>query len=162
MPSSIIFTPFSNPRLVWRQAAKLGLDPGLGVLHKDTPNRYSLACDLMEPIRPKLKFAHLPAIGRTTVSPFLMKSFESLNAGKLHSDQVKPFNFLLTAHVIPFGHPEGVEPEKFHLITPYDSDSRKWLEKEWIDVHSKKRFRITTQGYYGSDKPLGSKCTATL
>ena len=33
-------------------ASELGLDPGLGVLHKDTPNRDSLACDLMEPIRP--------------------------------------------------------------------------------------------------------------
>jgi CRISPR-associated endonuclease Cas1 len=33
-------------------AAGLGLDPGLGVLHKDTPNRDSLACDLMEPVRP--------------------------------------------------------------------------------------------------------------
>jgi CRISPR-associated endonuclease Cas1 len=33
-------------------AAELGLDPGLGVLHKDAPNRDSLACDLMEPVRP--------------------------------------------------------------------------------------------------------------
>ena len=33
-------------------AAQLGLDPGLGVLHKDRPNRESLACDLMEPVRP--------------------------------------------------------------------------------------------------------------
>jgi CRISPR-associated endonuclease Cas1 len=32
-------------------AAALGLDPGLGVLHVDTPARDSLACDLMEPIR---------------------------------------------------------------------------------------------------------------
>jgi CRISPR-associated endonuclease Cas1 len=32
-------------------AAALGLDPGLGVLHVDTPSRDSLACDLMEPIR---------------------------------------------------------------------------------------------------------------
>ena len=99
----------------------------------------------------KLKFAHLPAIGRTTVSsPFLMKSFESPNAGKPYSDQIKPFNFLLTAHVIPFGHPESVDPEKFHLVTPYDSDPRKWLDKEWIDQHSKKGFRITTQGHCGS------------
>jgi hypothetical protein len=98
-----------------------------------------------------LSFAHLPAIGRTTVSsPFLMKSFEALNAGKSYAEQIKPFNFLLTAHVIPFGHPPGVDPEKFHLITPYDSDPRKWLEKEWIDQHSKKRFRITTRGYCGS------------
>jgi CRISPR-associated protein Cas1 len=33
-------------------AAELGLDPGLGVRHRDTPNRDSLACDLMEPVRP--------------------------------------------------------------------------------------------------------------
>jgi hypothetical protein len=100
---------------------------------------------------PKLKFAHLPAIGRTTVSsPFLMKAFESLNSAKPYSDQIKPFNFLLTAHVIPFGHPEGVDPEKFHLFTPYDSDPRTWLNKEWIDQHSKKQFRITTQGHHGT------------
>ena len=33
-------------------AAALGLDPGLGVLHVDTPARDSLACDLMEVVRP--------------------------------------------------------------------------------------------------------------
>lgn len=33
-------------------AASLGLDPGLGVLHTDTSARDSLACDLMEPVRP--------------------------------------------------------------------------------------------------------------
>ncbi len=32
-------------------AAALGLDPGLGVLHVDTPARDSLACDVMEPVR---------------------------------------------------------------------------------------------------------------
>jgi CRISPR-associated endonuclease Cas1 len=35
-------------------AAALGLDPGLGVLHYDTPGRDSLACDLMEPVRPQI------------------------------------------------------------------------------------------------------------
>lgn len=35
-------------------AAALGLDPGLGVLHTDTAGRDSLACDLMEPVRPKV------------------------------------------------------------------------------------------------------------
>jgi len=32
----------------------LGLDPGLGFWHYDTPARDSLACDLMEPVRPKV------------------------------------------------------------------------------------------------------------
>src|SRR2546428_423343 len=31
---------------------RLASDPGLGVLHVDTPARDSLACDLMEPVRP--------------------------------------------------------------------------------------------------------------
>ena len=35
-------------------ASALGLDPALGVLHSDTPARDSLACDLMEPIRPEI------------------------------------------------------------------------------------------------------------
>lgn len=35
-------------------AAALGLDPGLGMLHVDTPGRDSLACDLMEPARPQV------------------------------------------------------------------------------------------------------------
>ncbi len=34
--------------------AVLGLDPGLGVLHVDSRTRDSLACDLMEPVRPKV------------------------------------------------------------------------------------------------------------
>ncbi len=32
----------------------LGMDVGLGFIHKDTPARDSLACDLMEPIRPEV------------------------------------------------------------------------------------------------------------
>jgi hypothetical protein len=39
-------------------ARSLGLDPGLGVLHADLTSRDSLACDLMEPIRPQVD-AHL-------------------------------------------------------------------------------------------------------
>jgi CRISPR-associated endonuclease Cas1 len=35
-------------------AAALGLDPGIGVLHVDTPARDSLACDLMETVRPQI------------------------------------------------------------------------------------------------------------
>jgi CRISPR-associated endonuclease Cas1 len=34
--------------------AALGLDPGLGILHNDLRSRDSLACDLMEPIRPQV------------------------------------------------------------------------------------------------------------
>jgi hypothetical protein len=79
-----------------------------------------------------------------------MKSLDSLNAGKPYAEQIKPFNFLLSSHVRAFCHPLTVDPERFHLVSPYDSDSRKWLEKEWIDQHSGKRYRITTKGDYGT------------
>lgn len=44
--------------------ATLGLDPGMGVLHFDTPRRDSLACDLMEPVRPNIDAYLLDWISR--------------------------------------------------------------------------------------------------
>jgi CRISPR-associated endonuclease Cas1 len=35
-------------------SAAVGLDPGIGMLHVDTPNRDSLACDIMEAVRPSI------------------------------------------------------------------------------------------------------------
>lgn len=49
-------------------AASLGLDPGLGVLHVDTPARDSLACDLMEPVRPQVDAYLLDWITRQPLS----------------------------------------------------------------------------------------------
>ena len=48
-------------------AAALGLDPGIGVLHVDTPNRDSLACDLMEVVRPQVDSYLLDWITRETL-----------------------------------------------------------------------------------------------
>jgi CRISPR-associated protein Cas1 len=45
--------------------AALGLDPGLGFIHVDEKIRDSLACDLMEPIRPKVDAYVLDWITRT-------------------------------------------------------------------------------------------------
>ncbi len=47
--------------------AALGLDPGLGVLHTDSPTRDSLACDVMEPIRPQVDAYVLEWISRETM-----------------------------------------------------------------------------------------------
>jgi CRISPR-associated endonuclease Cas1 len=48
-------------------AAALGLDPGIGVLHVDTPARDSLACDLMEVVRPQVDAFLLDWITRETL-----------------------------------------------------------------------------------------------
>jgi hypothetical protein len=78
-----------------------------------------------------------------------MKPLRKLNEGKQYPDQIKPFNFLLTCHVRPLGHPPGVDPARFHLISPYEKDPRQWLKKSWIDQYSGKEYRITTVGPHG-------------
>ena len=99
----------------------------------------------------KLSFEDFPAVGRVSVSsPGMMKLFADFNRGKKYSEQIKPFNFLLTCHVKPFGHPAGADPEHFHLIAPYETDPQKWLKMLWIDQYTGKKYRITTEGHHGA------------
>lgn len=72
------------------------------------------------------------------------KALKQLNEGKAYAEQIKPFNFILSAHVAPLGHPAGVNPEGFHLIAPYESDALKWERSPWIVQYSGKRYRIST------------------
>jgi hypothetical protein len=98
----------------------------------------------------QLSFASLPAIGRITVSsPALMRCLESLNLGKPYAEQIKPFNFLQTCHVAPLGHPEPVNPERFHLVTPYNPNPGEWLKMDWIDQYTGDKYRVTTMGPNG-------------
>jgi hypothetical protein len=100
---------------------------------------------------PKLRFENIPAVGRITVSsPAVMKPLTNLNSGKAYPDRIKPFSFLLSCHLRPFGHPVGADPERFHLIGRYELDSRKWLEQEWIDLYSGKTYRISTTDHHGN------------
>ena len=98
----------------------------------------------------ELNFDQRPAVGRVSVtSPPVIRPLENLNRGKQYPDQIKPFNFLLSCHVRAFGHPLGADPERFHLISPYQTDSREWLKQEWNDQYSAERFRVTTRGEHG-------------
>lgn len=104
-----------------------------------------------------LGFENVPAVGRISVSsPAIARSLEYLNRGKEYPGQIKPFNFLLSCHIKPFGHPLGSDPEHFHLIAPYETDPTKWLQKDWIDEYSSKQYRIKTTG------PTGDRYTARV
>ena len=99
----------------------------------------------------RLSFEDLPAVGRVSVgSPAAMCSFASFNAGKEYSQQIKPFNFVLTCQVKQLGHPTGVEPERFHLIAPYDGEPARWIKADWIDQYTGNVYRITTEGHHGA------------
>jgi hypothetical protein len=79
-----------------------------------------------------------------------MRPLTALSEEKTYAKKIKPYNFLLTCHVKPFGHPTGADPEHFHLIAPYEPDSRRWLKMKWIDQYSGKQYSITTEGNHGN------------
>jgi hypothetical protein len=105
-----------------------------------------------------LEFVNRPAIGRVTVSgPAVIRPLANLNEDKPYPEQIKPFNFLLTCHVKAFGHPTGADPERFHLIAPYDDNSTRWLKMKWIDQYTGSRYQITTAGHSGSRRTVRVK-----
>jgi hypothetical protein len=87
-----------------------------------------------------------PTMIRTTVtSPAVLRAFQRLNEGKAYVDQVKPFNFMLSAAgVTP---PADVGPsERFRLVAPWEPDPSRWSKLSWVDLHHPERgpYRITT------------------
>ncbi len=98
-----------------------------------------------------LPFQKRPAVGRITISsPAVLKPLRGLNAGKTYPEQIKPSNFILSCHVRALGHPIGVDPERFHLIAPYELDPRQWAKVQWVDQYFGKRYRISASAPHGS------------
>jgi hypothetical protein len=98
-----------------------------------------------------VQFADVPAVGRVTVSnPGILQALENLNKRKEYVDQIKPFNFLLSCHFSPFGHPLGVDAERFHLIAPFETNPQKWTQGNWIDQYTGNEYRVCTNGNYRS------------
>jgi hypothetical protein len=103
-------------------------------------------------------FEQLPAIGRVAISgPTVMRALAHLNDGKRYTDQIKPFNFLSSCHVKQFGHPTDADPERFHLIAPYESNPKQWLNQDWIDQYTGHCYRITTAGHFGTRQSVRVK-----
>jgi hypothetical protein len=98
-----------------------------------------------------LGFEEAPAMGRVPItSPAALRSLAKLNRSKKYRNRIKPFDFLLSCHVKPFGYPPDVDPERFHLVAPYVPDPECWVDLPWIDQHSGKQYEITTEGFHGS------------
>jgi hypothetical protein len=92
------------------------------------------------------------ALSRITAStPEIVKRLNHARKRLPYAEQIKPMNFGLAAHAIPLALPQGIDPEHFQLIAPYENDPRKWSRLPWIDRHSGKRFAITTRPSTQSD-----------
>lgn len=148
-------TPKGVPQLI------KNTEHGLGHLRNptdvDSDDRDWIAQDWLTIIRRALgcrtralPFADRPAMTRVTVSsPEVLRPLTLLNHGKPYAEQIKPFNFLLSPHIRALGHADGTDPERFHLIAPYESDPARWTEMQWIDQYSGDSYRITTEGHHG-------------
>jgi hypothetical protein len=117
----------------------------------------TIICESLTIPAENLKFERIPAVGRVTItSQALLNPLAAFNEGKRFYGQIKPFNFLLTCHVSPLGHPVGADPSKFHLIAPFETNPKKWLQMNWIDQYSGKVFKTTT------DNNVNSRATARV
>lgn len=111
----------------------------------------SIISDCLGRGKKRIDFEKLPAIGRVTInSPEILVPLDGLNRGKKYRNQIKPFNFLLTCHISPLGHPIGANPERFHLIAPFELNSAKWMRLNWIDQYSGEQFKISTEQNFSS------------
>jgi hypothetical protein len=92
-------------------------------------------------------FLSRPTMVRTTVtSPAVLRAFRHHNGGRSYAEQIKPFNFLITAAGAkpPAGIPLG---RPFRLVAPFEKDPSKWEGAKWIDLHHPEvgSYPITTQ-----------------
>jgi hypothetical protein len=106
--------------------------------------RFIVCRALGRPAEPPV-WLYRPAISRTTASsPEIVRRLNQAAKRQPYARRIKPFNFLLIAHVAPLGHPHGVDRAKFQLIAPYTPDASRWLSTPWIDRYSGRTFNITT------------------
>jgi hypothetical protein len=87
----------------------------------------------------------LPALTRITLTTNeVARAFAAYNTGRPWLEQIKPFNFLLHAHIDPLGYPVGVDASQFRLVAPYERDSKLWLQLPWVDLHNGTLHPVTT------------------
>ena len=80
------------------------------------------------------------AVGRLSTSKAsVLRAFRYFNRGKIYADQIKPANFLITAHVAPLGHPMGADPAHFRLVRPFELRPHMRTDR-WANIYDGNRY----------------------
>ena len=97
--------------------------------------------------RSRCRFEKRVAVGRITVSsPSVLRPLASSTLASPTPSRSSRSTSFSAATCARSAHPIGADPERFHLIAPYETDPRKWEQLPWIDQYSGKRYRITASG----------------
>lgn len=80
--------------------------------------------------RKKPAWFDLPVMMKLTLST-PHHALKNLAKGPL----ARPNNFMMLPQISRFGHPQGVDPNKFTLITPFSSERDQWMNSKCVDVH---------------------------
>jgi hypothetical protein len=106
---------------------------------------------ILDPTSGEPWWFRLPAVSQTAVTlPRLLDAFDGYNKSVQPDARIRPFNFCLSIHVAEFGHPDGVDPLRFHLVTPYEEDPRRYVELPWVDRFTGTPYRITVKDDFGA------------
>ncbi len=96
---------------------------------------------------PRPTWLDRPALTRITASsPTVLRWFAGFNAEKTYTEQIKPANFLLLAHLDPF------DPSEALPIAPYEPDASRWAGLSWIDRRNAQPISITTEPSDGTER----------
>jgi hypothetical protein len=80
--------------------------------------------------RKKPAWFDLPVMMKLTLST-PHHALKNLAKGPL----TRPNNFMMLPQISRFGHPQGVDPNKFTLITPFSSERDQWMLSKCINIH---------------------------
>jgi hypothetical protein len=50
----------------------------------------------------------------------------------------RPHNFMMLPQIFRFGCPQNVDPDKFTLVTPFNSERDQWMQSKCINIHDYK------------------------
>jgi hypothetical protein len=80
--------------------------------------------------RKKPAWFDLPVMMKLTLST-PHHALKNLAKGPL----TRPNNFMMLPQISRFGHPQGVDPNKFTLITPFSSERDQWMRSKCVNIH---------------------------
>jgi hypothetical protein len=94
-----------------------------------------------------------PALSQETLTtPNDAERLSKAEGGSRYATQLKPFGFVMAAHVDPLHLPteDGIDSSRFRLLARFNKDPRQWTKIRWTNAYTGKPYRVTTVKRSGS------------